>query len=46
MAKKEVRTDQWVAKQLDKCGINYSPQGSDVKEINEALSSASKRGTG
>ena len=46
MAKKEVKTDLWVAKQLDKCGIAYIAQGSDVKEINEALSTASKRGTG
>ena len=46
MAKKEVKTDLWVANQLDKCGIQFTPQGSDVKEINEALSTASKRGTG
>ena len=46
MAKKEVKTDLWVAKQLDKCKIDYTAQGSDVKEINEALSTASKRGTG
>ena len=46
MAKREVKTDLWVAGQLDKCGIQYTPQGSDVKEISDALSSASKRGTG
>lgn len=46
MSKREVKTDLWVAGQLDKCGIQYTPQGSDVKEIGEALSSASKRGTG
>ena len=46
MAKKEVKTDLWVAGQLDKCKIKYTPQGSDVKEINDALSTASKRGTG
>ena len=46
MAKKEVRTDLWVASQLDDCKIQFTPQGSNVKEINEALSSASKRGTG
>lgn len=46
MARKEVKTDLWVAKQLDKCAIAYSAQGSDIKEINEALSTASKRGTG
>lgn len=46
MAKKEAKTDLWVAKQLDDCKIKYTPQGSDVKEINEALRTASKRGTG
>ena len=46
MVKKEVKTDLWVAGQLDKCKIQYTPQGSDVKEINDALSTASKRGTG
>ena len=46
MAKKEVKTDLWVASQLNECKIPFSAQGSDVKEINEALSSASKRGTG
>ncbi|PWG65632.1 HsdM family class I SAM-dependent methyltransferase [Bifidobacterium callitrichidarum] len=46
MAKKEVRTDLWVAKQLDECGIKYDAQGSNVKEIDEALKTASKRGTG
>lgn len=46
MAKKEVRTDLWVAKQLDECGIQYDAQGSNVKEIDEALKTASKRGTG
>ena len=46
MAKKEVKTDLWVASQLNECNIPFSAQGSDVKEIDEALSSASKRGTG
>ena len=46
MAKKEVKTDLWVASQLQECKIPFSAQGSDVKEIDEALSSASKRGTG
>lgn len=46
MAKKEVKTDLWVAKQLDELGIRFDAQGSDVKEIDEALKSASKRGTG
>ncbi len=46
MAKREVRTDLWVAQQLDECDIRYDPQGSSIKEIDKALSSASKRGTG
>lgn len=46
MAKKEVKTDLWVAHQLDDSKIKYDPQGSEVKEINDALQSASKRGTG
>lgn len=46
MAKKEVKTDLWVASQLDESKIPFSAQGSDVKEIDEALASASKRGTG
>ena len=46
MAKKEIKTDLWVARQLDECSIKYDAQGSNVKEINEALQSASKRGTG
>lgn len=46
MAKKEVKTDLWVAAQLDKCKIQFDAQGSGVKEINDALKSASKRGTG
>ena len=40
MAKKEVRTDLWVAKQLDECGINFDAQGSDIKELDEALKTA------
>lgn len=46
MAKKEAKTDLWVADQMKKNGVPYTPQGSDVKEIDEALSTASKRGTG
>lgn len=46
MAKKEVKTDLWVAGQLTDCFIEFDAQGSNVKEINEALSTASKRGTG
>lgn len=46
MAKKEIKTDLWVARQLDDCKIEYDAQGSNIKEINDALKSASKRGTG
>ena len=41
MAKKEINTDLWVARQLDDSKIKYDAQGSDVKEINDALQSAS-----
>ena len=46
MAKREVKTDLWVAAQLSECGIKFDAQGSNVKEIDEALKTASKRGTG
>ena len=46
MAKKEVKTDLWVATQLKDAGIDFDAQGSNIKEIDEALKTASKRGTG
>ena len=46
MAKKEVKTDLWVASQLKENGIQYDAQGSNVKELDKALKTASKRGTG
>ncbi len=46
MAKKEVKTDLWVAKQLDEHDIKFDAQGSNTKEIDDALKTASKRGTG
>lgn len=46
MAKKEIKIDLWVARQLDDCLIEYDAQGSNVKEIDDVLKSASKRGTG
>lgn len=46
MAKREARTDLWVATQLNECGIQFTPQGSDIKEISDVLKTASKRGTG
>ena len=46
MAKKEVLTDLWVYELLKEAKINLSPQGSNIKEIDNALKSASKAGTG
>lgn len=48
MAKKEANTDLWVYDLLKEAKIseNFTAQGSDIKEINEALQTASKRGTG
>ena len=46
MAKQEIITDALVRKMLDEADIQYSEQGSNIKEINEALKTASKSGTG
>ena len=48
MAKKEVNTDLWVHEMLKEAEIRdkFSAQGSDIREINEALKSASKKRTG
>jgi len=46
MAKKEVNTDLWVYNLLKDANINLDPQGSSIKEIDLALKSASKSGTG
>lgn len=48
MRKKEVNTDLWVHELLKEAGIQskFSAQGSHVKEINNALKTASKNGTG
>lgn len=46
MAKKEAHTDYWVFSLLKDANINLEPQGSTIKEINEALRTASKSGTG
>ncbi|WP_432633283.1 N-6 DNA methylase [Brachyspira sp.] len=46
MAKKEVKTDYWVYSLLKSANIKATPQGSDIEEINEALKTASKKGTG
>ncbi len=46
MAKKEVKTDLWVYDLLKDAGIHLDPQGCSIKEVDEALKTASKRGTG
>lgn len=46
MAKKEAKTDLWVYELLKKAEIELEPQGSTVKEIDEALKTASKSKTG
>lgn len=42
MAKKEVKTDLWVYELLQEADIRLTPQGCDIKEIDEALKTASK----
>lgn len=46
MAKKEVKTDLWVYELLKDADIELCAQGSDIDEINNALKTASKSGTG
>lgn len=46
MTKKEATTDLWVHDLLKEAGIKLDAQGSTIKEIDDALKSASKRGTG
>lgn len=46
MAKKEVNTDLWVNELLKDAHIKLTPQGCVIKEINDALKTASKNGTG
>lgn len=46
MAKKEVRTDLWVYDLLRDAGISLDAQGSNIKELDDALKTASKKGTG
>lgn len=46
MSKKEKATDLLVAKLLESAGISYTAEDSNIKEIHEALATASKRGTG
>ena len=42
----EKKTDIFISKLLESAEINYTPNGSDIKEIQEALKTASKKGTG
>jgi type I restriction enzyme M protein len=46
MAKKEARTDLWVNGLLLEAGIKLEPQGSTILEIDNALKTASKSGSG
>jgi type I restriction enzyme M protein len=46
MAKKEAKTDLWVHGLLQDSGIQLEPQGSTILEINNALKTASKSGSG
>ena len=46
MAKKEAKTDLWVYDLLKEAGICLDPQGCSIKEIDKALKTASKKGTG
>lgn len=43
---KEKRTDLWVYDLLKDVGLSLDPQGSSIKEIDDALKTASKAGTG
>lgn len=42
----EAKTDLWVNSLLEEAGLNLEPQASSIKEINEALKTASKSGSG
>lgn len=42
----EKKTDIFISKLLDNTKIDYTPNGSEIKEIQEALKTASKKGTG
>lgn len=46
MAKKEIKTDLWVYELLKEAGIELTAQGCDIKEIDDALKTASKSKTG
>lgn len=42
----EKKTDIFISKLLESAKIKYTPNGSDIKEIQEALKTSSKKGTG
>ncbi|MDR2835585.1 MAG: hypothetical protein LBV69_05220 [Bacteroidales bacterium] len=42
----ERKTDFFIGKLLDASKIAYTPNGSSIKEIQDALKTASKKGTG
>ena len=44
--KKEINTDLWVNDLLKEAGIKLTAQGAEILEIDNALKTASKRGTG
>lgn len=46
MAKREIKTDLWVYELLKQAKLKLEPQGSSIREINDALKTASKNGTG
>lgn len=46
MAKKEAATDLWVHSLLQEAKIHLDPQGSTIREIDQALKTASKSGSG
>ena len=46
MGKKEAKTDLWVYSLLKEANIELEPQGSSITEIDEALKTASKSGSG
>lgn len=46
MPKKEATTDLWVYDLLKEANIHLDPQGSSIKEIDQALKTASKSGKG
>ena len=46
MAKKEINTDLWVNELLKEAKINLTAQGCNILEIDNALKTASKNGTG